>query len=82
MSGSTVPPRPDDVNALLVETENACRRAADVLLATSRAVTGERLELYHDADVQTTFAAALAAVATDLKALGHRARCGRADLAG
>ena len=53
--------------------ESGCGRAADVIHATARAVAGDRLELYHDEDVQCALGAALLYVAGELAALADRA---------
>ena len=64
---------PETLEALLVAVESGCGRAADVIHATARAVAGDRLELYHDEDVQCALAAALEHVAVELTALADRA---------
>ena len=72
---TTEPIRPDgiDLDDLLAAVESVANRAADVVHATARAVAGDRLELYHDEDVQTALAVALQAVAAELAALAGRA---------
>ena len=64
---------PDTLEALAVAVESVANRAADVIQATARAVGGDRLELYHDEDVQTALAAALEHIAAELAALADRA---------
>lgn len=66
-------PEPETVEEILIAVESGCNRAADVVHATARAVAGDRLELYHDEDVQTALAVALQAVAAELAALAGRA---------
>ena len=66
-------PEPETVEEILIAVESTTNRAADVIRATARAVGGDRLELYHDEDVQTALAAALEHVAAELAALAGRA---------
>lgn len=66
-------PEYETVEELLVGVESVANRAADIIHATARAVGGDRLELYHDEDVQTALAAALEHVAAELSALADRA---------
>ena len=77
MSESSVhdnaPLTPDELTDLLTRLESGCGRAADVLHAAARAVAGDRLELYHDDDVQCVFTVALEAAAGELTALSERA---------
>jgi hypothetical protein len=63
-------PHPDELTDLLIRMERDCGRAADVLHAAARAVAGDRLELYHDDDVQSAFTVALEHVAGEVAALG------------
>ena len=67
------PLTPEELTDLLIRMERDCGRAADVVRAASRAVAGDRLELYHDDDVQCAFTVALEHVAGELEALGDRA---------
>ena len=66
-------PGPETLETLAVAVESTANRAANVIHATARAVGGDRLELYHDEDVQTALAAALEYVAAELTALADRA---------
>ena len=63
----------DSLEDVLVAFESTANRAADVVRAAARAVAGDRLELYHDEDVQTALAVALQAVAAELATLSSRA---------
>ena len=63
---------PETLEASAVAVESIVNRSADVIQATARAVRGDRLELYHDEDVQSTLA-----VAAELKVLADRALCAR-----